>query len=105
MEKAKKLARTMAAEPKTWVMVGMLLQPVLAQAYLGQTMVVGLYKMVGLPVIFISFLWAVGALIFSQQHVSKALYTLVASLVFTGLLFGGDQVMSWLTAAQTEAGR
>lgn len=105
MEKAKKLVRVMAAEPKTWVMVGMVLQPVLAHAYVGQTMVQGLYKLVGLPIIFISFLWAVGALIFNQQHVSKALYTLLSALAFTAILFSGDMVMGWLTAAQTETSR
>lgn len=92
--------RKFVVDPRCWAVVVWALQPVLAQAYFGQTMVQGLYTMVGLPIIFIAFLWSLASLLFSQQHLSKALYTLLAGMVFTALLYSGDKVMGWIQASQ-----
>ena len=79
----------------------LLCRPLMAQAYLGQTMIQGLYTMVGLPIMFAAFLWTLASIFFTHQHLSKALYSLLGSVVFTGLLYGGDRVMGWIQAAQS----
>ena len=46
-------------------------------------------------------LLTLASVFFTQQHLSKALYTLLGSLVFTVLLYSGNKLMSWITAAQS----
>ena len=63
-------------------------------------MLQGLYLKIGLPLIFMALLASVLSWIFSQQHLSKALYAFMGAVGFTALLYSGETVMGWIQAAQ-----